>query len=133
MATLVPSKAIFESNDYRVDRVEYVHCPITKRVLVTASGGNFIDRYLGLEIGVYLYFHTMPVANQPKPCDYILSFQKVGLDNFHLGDSHTCRTTDLGTGVKDVSADHVKSPMPVFACPVIQNANIPVNVLGEFA
>lgn len=104
-----------------------------KRVIVRTHWRGLIDRYIDKEIGVCLYLRLRPgnIPSNLEGRDFAIVFQQSVIDDHHIFQLNTIGKSQLGVSIGCPSTDDVKLPVPVFACPVIENSESAVRVQNK--
>jgi len=116
------SETFFKGMHDAFHGINHRNKPVSEGVVVSAWPRNLLNSYINYEIGICLYFHAWPVTNKTKARDFVFVFQKSRVVDFHVGKPGTGGIAKFGTKVRSPRRQDVKFPMPVYACPVMQNS-----------
>jgi len=126
-------------NGINNDRRSLQHCKqsVPQRVSVGAWWRSLLDRYVNVEVGICLHFHTPFVPGQSKRSDHVFVIQKSRTSSFDRFESSTSRTSNFGAKIRRPRTHDVKCAMPVFTRPLIQDVEGAVKIKdsvfwGEF-
>lgn len=105
--------------------------PVPERIISGAWRGDFVNRYINSEIGICLYFHSWEKSVDMEGGDLALVFQKASLDGLDGFQFRSSRDAHLGASPGNPSTNHMQSPMPVLARPVVKDAKGSIYVKGH--